>query len=180
MTSTPNNLVGSIFALHTHALTQVVRACGASGWAYEFTVRPSSDASLFEKYNIADFVQVRGHGPWMDGRMDGWMEHSCMYRLHRGHALMGGRPGGLVAMGLYVCLYIERCLMSSSGACSCSCSHAARHSCTAWLVLQDNWFVLLAVLKDQFGVLLEEDSSGRPQCVACRRTNLALAMTKIY
>ena len=44
---------------------------------------------------------------------------------------------------------------------------------------QDNWFVLCAVLKDQFGVLMEEESGGRPSCPACRRTHLAVMLRKI-
>ncbi|MEW5311863.1 MAG: hypothetical protein WDW38_003547 [Sanguina aurantia] len=44
----------------------------------------------------------------------------------------------------------------------------------------DNWFVLGAVLKSQFGITMEEDTSCRPSCLACRRFNLALFMQKIY
>jgi hypothetical protein len=43
--------------------------------------------------------------------------------------------------------------------------------------VQDNWFVLGAVLKDQFGVQIEEDNSARPSCLACRRSHLALTLT---
>ncbi|KXZ55637.1 hypothetical protein GPECTOR_2g1187 [Gonium pectorale] len=46
--------------------------------------------------------------------------------------------------------------------------------------VQDNWFVLGAVLKDQFGVVLEEDTAARPPCAACRRTCLAITLNKIY
>lgn len=46
--------------------------------------------------------------------------------------------------------------------------------------VQDNWFVLGAILRDQFGVVLEEDSTARPACLACRRTNLAVTLNKIY
>lgn len=73
---------------------------GAMGWSFQFSVRPSSDPSLFDKYAISEYIQ-------------------------------------------------------------------------------DNWFVLTAVLKDQYGLLLEEDMGARPQCVACRRTNLALSMSKL-
>jgi hypothetical protein len=45
--------------------------------------------------------------------------------------------------------------------------------------VQDNWFVLTAVLKDQYGMLLEEDTAARPACVACRRTHLAISMSKL-
>ena len=45
---------------------------------------------------------------------------------------------------------------------------------------QDNWFVLGAILKDQFGVVLEEDPAGRPTCAACRRTCLAVTLNKIF
>ena len=45
--------------------------------------------------------------------------------------------------------------------------------------VQDNWFVLTAVLKDQYGMLLEEDTAARPACVACRRTHLAISLSKL-
>lgn len=80
---------------------QVIRAKGAMGWSYEFTLRPSSDLALFDKYNISEYVQ-------------------------------------------------------------------------------DNWFVLSAVLKDQYGIVLEEDISARPSCAACRRINLAISMQKYF
>ncbi len=40
--------------------------------------------------------------------------------------------------------------------------------------------MLGAILRDQFGVVLEEDSAARPACLACRRTNLAVTLNKIY
>ena len=47
--------------------------------------------------------------------------------------------------------------------------------------VQDNWFVLTATLKDQFGVRMEEAADvERPTCPACRRSSLAISMTKIY
>ncbi|KAG2501605.1 hypothetical protein HYH03_000110 [Edaphochlamys debaryana] len=46
--------------------------------------------------------------------------------------------------------------------------------------VQDNWFVLGAILKDQFGVVMEEDSAARPSCPACRRTCLAVTLNKIF
>ena len=48
---------------------------------------------------------------------------------------------------------------------------------------QDNWFVLVAVLKDQFGVVLEEEGGPappRPSCAACRRNHLAVTLHKIF
>lgn len=80
---------------------QEVDVAGALGWRFAFTLRPSSDPLLWDKYSISSAVQ-------------------------------------------------------------------------------DNWFVLGAVLKDQFGVVLEEDTSARPTCAACRRTNLAVSLIKIY
>ena len=47
-------------------------------------------------------------------------------------------------------------------------------------VVQENWFVLCAVLKDQFGVLMEEQGGERPSCLACKRTNLAITLNKIF
>lgn len=41
---------------------------------------------------------------------------------------------------------------------------------------QDNWFVLTAVLKDSYSMLLEEDRSSRPGCVACWRSNINLTI----
>ncbi|KAG1658366.1 hypothetical protein FOA52_005747 [Chlamydomonas sp. UWO 241] len=46
--------------------------------------------------------------------------------------------------------------------------------------VQDNWFVLGAVLKDQFGVVMEEDTGVRPACAACRRCTLAVTLTKVF
>jgi hypothetical protein len=43
----------------------------------------------------------------------------------------------------------------------------------------DNWFVLVAVLKDQYGMLLEEDTAGRPACMACQRAHLAVWLSKL-
>lgn len=40
--------------------------------------------------------------------------------------------------------------------------------------------MLGAVLKDQFGVLLEEDVGSRPACLACRRLGVSLTMQKIF
>lgn len=80
---------------------QVVRVKGAMGWLFEFTIRPSSDLSLFDKYNVSEYVQ-------------------------------------------------------------------------------DNWFVLSAVLKDQYGIVLEEDVSARPSCAACRRINMAITLQKYF
>lgn len=45
--------------------------------------------------------------------------------------------------------------------------------------IQDNWFVMTAVLKDQYGLALEEDSSARPACATCRRNNLTISVHRI-
>lgn len=45
---------------------------------------------------------------------------------------------------------------------------------------QDNWFMVTAVLKEQYGIHLEEDLSSRPSCLACRRNNISLNMQRIY
>lgn len=37
---------------------QVIQVKGAMGWSFECTLRPSSDLALFEKYNLADYMQV--------------------------------------------------------------------------------------------------------------------------
>jgi hypothetical protein len=29
------------------------------GWSFEFSLRPSSDLALYDKYNIAEYLQVR-------------------------------------------------------------------------------------------------------------------------
>ncbi|GLC47961.1 hypothetical protein PLESTB_000044100 [Pleodorina starrii] len=79
-----------------------VRVKGAMGWTFDLTLRPSSEAVLWDKY------------------------------------------GGVAA------------------------------------AVQDNWFVLGAILKDQFGVLMEEDCAARPACMACRRTCLSIILNKIY
>eukprot|EP00877_Chromochloris_zofingiensis_P013558 jgi/Chrzof1/8456/Cz03g11080.t1 len=86
---------------HLRNRYQVIQVKGAMGWSFECTLRPSSDLALFEKYNLADYMQ-------------------------------------------------------------------------------DNWFVLSAVLKDQYAIVLEEDTSVRPTCAACRRSNLAFTMQKYY
>ena len=46
--------------------------------------------------------------------------------------------------------------------------------------VQENWFVLSAMLKDQFGVLMEESSGDRPGCSACKKVHLAVVLNKIY
>uniref|UniRef100_A0A383VK31 BTB domain-containing protein n=1 Tax=Tetradesmus obliquus TaxID=3088 RepID=A0A383VK31_TETOB len=79
---------------------QVVRVKSSVGWSFEFSLRPSSDLALYDKYNIAEYVQ-------------------------------------------------------------------------------DNWFVLAACLKDMYGVVMEEDSSAKPKCVACRRNNVSLILQKV-
>ncbi|KAG2453826.1 hypothetical protein HYH02_002033 [Chlamydomonas schloesseri] len=79
-----------------------IRVRGALGWSFELTLRPSSDAVLWDKY------------------------------------------GSIAA------------------------------------AVQDNWFVLGAILRDQFGVVLEEDPAARTTCAACRRTCLAVTLNKIY
>ena len=94
------HLLGST-AEYLRGKYQVVSVKGAMGWTYEFTVRPSSDLSLFEKYALAEYVQ-------------------------------------------------------------------------------DNWFVLAAVMKDQYGIAMEEDLGARSPCAACRRTNFAFTMQKFY
>lgn len=71
------------------------------GWTFEFSVRPSSDAALFEKYTLAEYIQ-------------------------------------------------------------------------------DNWFVICAVMKDQYGIAMEEDLAARPPCAACRRTNFAFTLQKVF
>lgn len=50
-----------------------------------------------------------------------------------------------------------------------------------WLTvvhMQDNFFVLTAVMKDQYGVMMEEDNSNRPKCVACKRNHVAVTLQK--
>lgn len=46
--------------------------------------------------------------------------------------------------------------------------------------VQDNWFMVTAVLKEQYGITVEEDLSARPSCLACRRHNITLHLQKIY
>jgi len=38
---------------------QVIRVSSTLGWAFELAVRPSSDVMVHDKYNIADFLQVK-------------------------------------------------------------------------------------------------------------------------
>ncbi|KAI8466052.1 MAG: hypothetical protein J3K34DRAFT_434854 [Monoraphidium minutum] len=80
---------------------QVVSVKGVSGWAFEMALRPGSDAALFDKYSLSDYVQ-------------------------------------------------------------------------------DNWFVLAAIFKDEYGITLEEDTSNRPACAACRRSNVTLTLEKHF
>eukprot|EP00878_Enallax_costatus_P006504 GHUV01006819.1.p2 GENE.GHUV01006819.1~~GHUV01006819.1.p2 ORF type:complete len:141 (+),score=11.05 GHUV01006819.1:284-706(+) len=57
---------------------------------------------------------------------------------------------------------------------------AAYWSPGCWIyAVQDNFFVLTAVLKDQYGVLMEEDNTARPKCVACRRNNITVTLHKV-
>lgn len=39
-------------------LSQVIRAKSDMGWSFEFSLRPSSDLALYDKYSIAEYVQV--------------------------------------------------------------------------------------------------------------------------
>jgi hypothetical protein len=41
------------------AAVQVVRVKSTMGWSYEFSLRPSSDLALYDKYNIAEYLQVK-------------------------------------------------------------------------------------------------------------------------
>jgi hypothetical protein len=52
--------------------------------------------------------------------------------------------------------------------------------CMLLLLPQDNWFVLTACLKDMYGVIMEEDSSAKPKCVACRRNNISVVLQKVF
>ncbi|GAX74359.1 hypothetical protein CEUSTIGMA_g1808.t1 [Chlamydomonas eustigma] len=45
--------------------------------------------------------------------------------------------------------------------------------------VQDNWFVLSAVLKDQFNVLMEELPGHKSDCPTCRKIHLAVQIVKI-
>lgn len=47
-------------------------------------------------------------------------------------------------------------------------------------LLQDNWFVLSACLKDMYGIVVEEDAAARPKCVACRRSNISFTLQKFF
>jgi hypothetical protein len=47
-------------------------------------------------------------------------------------------------------------------------------------LLQDNWFVLTACLKDMYGVIMEEDSSAKPKCVACRRNYISVVLQEVF
>lgn len=76
-----------------------VKVTGALGWSFEFTVRPTCDYCLFQKYNVAEYVQ-------------------------------------------------------------------------------DNWFVLSAILKDQYGVCMEEACCGRHASVLARRQSMHIALSK--
>ncbi|GBF88347.1 hypothetical protein Rsub_01059 [Raphidocelis subcapitata] len=46
--------------------------------------------------------------------------------------------------------------------------------------VQDNWFVLAAILKDEYGIIAEEDASNKPTCAACRRSNVSLTLEKHF
>lgn len=39
-------------------LLQVIKVKGSSGWSFEFSIKPTSGAGLFEKYDIVQDVQV--------------------------------------------------------------------------------------------------------------------------
>jgi hypothetical protein len=40
------------------AAVQMVHVKSTMGWSYEFSLRPSSDLALYDKYNIAEYLQV--------------------------------------------------------------------------------------------------------------------------
>lgn len=46
--------------------------------------------------------------------------------------------------------------------------------------MQDNWFMVTAVLKEQYGIFMEEDLAARPNCLACRRHNITLSLQRLF
>jgi hypothetical protein len=40
--------------------------------------------------------------------------------------------------------------------------------------------MVTAVLKEQYGIVMDEDIGTRPSCLACRRHNITLHLQKIY
>lgn len=45
--------------------------------------------------------------------------------------------------------------------------------------VQDNWFVLSAILKDQYGITMEEDYCQRHVSVLSKRYNLNITLSKL-
>jgi hypothetical protein len=41
-------------------LLQVVHVKSSVGWSFEFSLRPSSDLALYDKYNIAEYIRLQG------------------------------------------------------------------------------------------------------------------------
>jgi hypothetical protein len=49
--------------------------------------------------------------------------------------------------------------------------------CCGW---RYNRFMVTAILKEQYGISLDEDLSARPSCLSCRRHNITLHLQKIW
>ncbi|KAF6253568.1 hypothetical protein COO60DRAFT_405200 [Scenedesmus sp. NREL 46B-D3] len=45
-------------SMDNHFKTQWVHVKSTMGWSYEFNLRPSCDLALYDKYNVAEYLQV--------------------------------------------------------------------------------------------------------------------------
>lgn len=61
----------------------------------------------------------------------------------------------------------------------CSVKHSRLRLTPVLLAAQDNWFMVTAILKEQYFIILEEDLGARPNCLACRRHNITLSLQRI-
>lgn len=58
------------------------------------------------------------------------------------------------------------------------CDYAMYQKYNLCEFVQDNWFVLSAILKDQYGVCMEEDYCQRHASILSRRYNLHICLSK--
>lgn len=59
-----------------------------------------------------------------------------------------------------------------------SCDYCLHQKYNVCEYVQDNWFVLSAILKDQYGLVMEEDYCQRHASILSRRQNLHICLSK--
>lgn len=119
--------------------TQVVSVKGSSGWAFEMALKTSGEAALFDKYSVAEYVQVGGLWLGAPGA-----ERAVCRRLSRaGRRLAVRAPEQFSAPGLH------GTSARAPNALQICAEGGPRVPRSCFATPQDNWFVLAAILKDE-------------------------------